>query len=85
MDEELKAYLRKMEDRAAALIASEFGSLHTGIQNLEKRLDARFDSIDSRLDGQAALLQSALERVAIVNALERKAVGGEHGNGAGKT
>jgi hypothetical protein len=83
VDDDLKTYLREMEDRiggrtasliaselrkseerTASLIASEVGVLHTDIQELEKRLGARFDSIDSRLKLQAGLIQSGARAMA---------------------
>jgi hypothetical protein len=64
MDEELKTYLRDMEDRNAQLIASEIGGLHTDIQGVEKRLGARLDSIDARLKLQAGLIQSGARSMA---------------------
>jgi dihydroxyacetone kinase DhaKLM complex PTS-EIIA-like component DhaM len=96
VDEELKTYLRQMEERnvaliagvgeriagvgeriagveeriagveerTAALIAAEVGSLHTDIQNVEKRLSTRFDSIDSRMKLQAGLIQAGARAMA---------------------
>jgi hypothetical protein len=48
MDEELKQYLQGMEDRTAALIAGEIGSLHTQIKQVEDRIVAQLDTIDAR-------------------------------------
>ena len=64
MDEDLKVYLRGMEERTAALIAGEIGALHTQIQQSEARLDARLSSIDSRLKLQAGLIQSGARAMA---------------------
>lgn len=62
MDEDLKQYLQGMEDRTAALIASELGSLHTDIQDVEKRLGARLDEVNVSLDVHAGLLQTERDR-----------------------
>jgi hypothetical protein len=90
VDEDLKTYLREMEDRTAVLIAgvedrttsrisgeiraseertaslmaNEIGNLHTEIQNLEKRMETRFDSVDARLKLQAGLIQSGARAMA---------------------
>jgi hypothetical protein len=75
MDEELKTYLsgmeqriaselQKLEERTALLIAAEVGGLHTEIQGVEKRLSARFESIDARLKLQAGLIQSGARAMA---------------------
>jgi hypothetical protein len=59
MDEDLKTYLdgkfgevrtemQKVEDRSAALIAAEVGSLHTQIQRTEERIISRLEAIDAR-------------------------------------
>lgn len=56
MDAELKKYLEKMQtdlagkiDRAAVATASDIGSLHTEIQQVETRLKTRIDDMDRRL------------------------------------
>lgn len=79
VDEDLKTYLREMEERTALLIAgklreseertalliaNEVGGLHTEIQDAEGRLRARFDSIDARLKLQAGLIQSGARAMA---------------------
>ncbi len=64
MDEELKQYLQGMEDRTAALVAGEIGSLHSQIQQTEARLGERLDSIDSRLKLQAGLIQAGSRAMA---------------------
>ena len=58
MDEELKKYWQDMEDRTAALIAGEIGSVHTHIQQTEARLSAKIGDINTRLDMRAGLLQT---------------------------
>jgi hypothetical protein len=58
LDEDLKAFLQGMEDRTAALIAAEVGSLHNDIKESENRLKERLDSISARLTLQARLIQS---------------------------
>jgi hypothetical protein len=75
MDEDLKKYLRGMEDRTAsliagveertaALIAAELGVLHTDIQEVEQRLGARLDEMNVRLDTHAGLLQTGSRQMA---------------------
>jgi hypothetical protein len=64
MDEELKTWLQGMEDRTAALIAGEIGSVHTEMQQGFARVDARLESIDSRLKLQAGLIQSGARAMA---------------------
>jgi len=94
--------LRESEDRTAVVISNEIGSLHNEIQDSAKLLGDRFDSIDARLKLQAGLIQSGARAMARfsgfsenseerwvalltrVEALERKVIGGERGNGAGK-
>ena len=57
--------LRKSEDRTASLIANEVGGLHSDIQDVETRLVARLDSIDSRLKlRRAGLIQSGARAMA---------------------
>ena len=58
------ALIAGVEERTAALIAAEVGSLHTDIQNVEKRLSTRFDSIDSRMKLQAGLIQAGARAMA---------------------
>ncbi len=60
--------IRKFQERTASLIVSEFGDLRTHIQETEKRLSARFDSLDAELDMSAELIQAAL-RAAVVRSL----------------
>jgi hypothetical protein len=67
MDEDVKAHLRGMEERTAALIAGEVGALRTQLQQSEGRLGARLDSIDSRLKLQAGLIQSGARVMALVS------------------
>jgi len=68
MDNELKTYLEQMEarieaqmqgveNRMAALMASEIGSLHSDMQTIERRILDRLDALDSRLKLQAGLIQ----------------------------
>jgi hypothetical protein len=79
VDEDLKIYLREMENRTASLITSEIRKseertallianeveiLHIDIQDVEKRLGARLDSIDSRLKLQAGLIQAGARAMA---------------------
>ena len=58
VDEELKKYWQDMEDRTAALIAGEIGSVHTHIRQTEARLSAKIDDINTRFDMHAGLLQT---------------------------
>jgi hypothetical protein len=55
---------RKSEECIASLIASAFDESGTHIQETEKRLTVRFDSIDSELDMSAELIQTALHAMA---------------------
>jgi ABC-type transporter Mla subunit MlaD len=59
-----KKDLDAMEERIAALIAGELGSLHTQIQQVEQRLGDRLESIDARLKLQAGLIQSGARAMA---------------------
>jgi hypothetical protein len=63
-DAELKQHLQGMEDRMAALIAGEIGSLHTDIGERFDRMDTRLESIDSRLKLQAGLIQAGARAMA---------------------
>lgn len=78
MDEDLKTYLQGMEtridariqaveDRTAALIAAEVGNIHTEMQLGFAHVDARLDSIDSRLKLQAGLVQSGARAMALAS------------------
>ncbi len=64
VEERTASMIAGVEERTAALIASEIGSLHTDIQNVEKRLGARLESIDSRLKLQAGLIQAGARAMA---------------------
>lgn len=64
MDEDLKNYLQGMEERMAALIAGEVGTLHTDIGERFGRMDSRLESIDSRLKLQAGLVQAGSRAMA---------------------
>jgi hypothetical protein len=64
MDAELKAHLQGMEDRTAALIAGEVGSLHTDIGERFARVETKLESIDSRLKLQAGLIQAGARAMA---------------------
>ncbi len=69
VDEELRTYLTAMEDRLKSHVdhrvensvratAAEIGALRTHIQQVETRLDAKFDEVNTRLDRHSALLQA---------------------------
>jgi hypothetical protein len=60
---DLQDALQKMEDRTAALIASEVGTLHVQIQQTEMRLGAKIDEINTRLDMHAGLLQTGARQM----------------------
>jgi hypothetical protein len=64
MDNELKEYLRAMEERIAALVAGEIGSLHTDMGERFERVEIKLESIDSRLKLQAGLIQSGARAMA---------------------
>ncbi len=63
MDEELKQHLQAMENRIAALIAAEVGTLHTQIVKTEERIVARLDAIDARQRRDASLTTTLMELV----------------------
>jgi len=63
MDEELKQHLQAMEDRTAALIAGEIGSLHTQIKQTEDRILAQLDGIDARQHRDASLTTTLMEPI----------------------
>ena len=56
--------MRKSQERNALLIASAFEGVRTHLQDMERRLSARFDSIDSELDLSAEPIHEALREMA---------------------
>jgi hypothetical protein len=75
MDNETKTYLaamearidggmNRMEERIAALIAGEIGTLHSDMGERFARVDTRLESIDTRLKLQAGLIQAGARAMA---------------------
>jgi ABC-type transporter Mla subunit MlaD len=65
--QDLKEALNGVEERIAALIAGELGSLHTQIQQTEERITARLgakiEELHTRLDNHAGMLQSGSRQI----------------------
>jgi len=64
MDNRIAAEIRASEERTAALIAAEIGSVHTDMEHRFAHIDARFDSVDARLKLQAGLIQAGARAMA---------------------
>jgi hypothetical protein len=62
--DEMRSYTDTKFDRTVQAFAGEIGSLHTQIQQTEARVVARIDSLDSRLQLHAGLLQSGARALA---------------------
>ncbi len=54
---------RGVEDRTAALIAAEVGTLHTQLVKTEERIVARLDAIDAGQPRDASLTTTLMELV----------------------
>src|SRR5438067_2387684 len=50
--------LEEFREQLAALIVSTAGDLHIQMQQLEKRMDERFDRIEARLDRQGGIIRA---------------------------
>ena len=56
-----------LEERLATLIVNTAGDLHTQMQQMEGRINSRFDGIDARLDRQGGLLRSGQTNLVRLN------------------